>query len=146
MDQDLVLERVEWRIVDMPTLGLDHVAGIEASEQCRNAKPCARPDDRDDSIAGRWPVLPADMAKKAFVQPGDGMRHRAKIIDNQMPVDVELHAALVGLDDPWIIGQLQNIAADGPSEGDGNLARQWGPDVAAVGLPRQLEGGLLSGS
>jgi hypothetical protein len=72
--EDLVLERVEWRKVDVATLGLNDMIACASLEQLRDGpKSCTGPDDAGYALGWQRSFRPAQIVK--ILRPELGNRH-----------------------------------------------------------------------
>ena len=116
--ENLVLELVERREIDMPALGLDHLIMIVPAQQRRDAEAGPRPDDGNDALIGQRFVGAPDRAELVVRQRCDGMGDRPEIVDDGEAVDAEPLLHQVRPDHPRVVRELQDFAADRPRDGD----------------------------
>src|SRR3546814_11832592 len=90
----------------------------------RDAQPGAGANDADRAGRGQRLVGPAQPLEIARVGLSDGMADRLEIIDQHIIVDVQLFANQRRADDPWIVGEADDLALSRPSYGDRDAARQ----------------------
>ncbi len=145
MFENSVLQGIKRVPVRVPTLGCDDVIAVRALEQARDAEPGTRPDDADDSRFRQ--VLPrsADVAVRGWAETGDCMSDRLEVVDDHEALDTELFLHQRRADDPRIVGELEHVAAHGPSEGDRQLVGKRVLDSAPEFLPGMLEAGEFLG-
>src|SRR3546814_11250644 len=84
-------------------------------------------------------VGPAQPLEIARVGLSDGMADRLEIIDQHIIVDVQLFANQRRADDPWIVGEADDLALRRPSYGDRDAARPAPALPALEILPCGLE-------
>src|SRR3546814_6631042 len=73
------------------------------------------------------------------------MADRLEIIDQHIIVDVQLFANQRRADDPWIVGEADDLALRRPSYGDRDAARQASALPALEILPCGLEARMILG-
>jgi hypothetical protein len=74
------------------------------------------------------------------------MSNGAEIVDQGHPVDAEALADLRRPDDPGIVGELQHVAHDRASHGNGRGARQATPHLLAKRFPGGLQARVRVGA
>src|SRR5262245_12757907 len=124
----------------MSTLAFDDMVAVFAAQNMRNAEPGSGTKDGDDTLLRQWQVRPAEMAKMLVFDVHHRMSDRAEIVDQGDPVDAEPVADLFRPDDPEIVGELQYVAHDRASHGNGRGSRQGTPHLFAESFPGGLHG------
>ena len=140
----MILDRIERRKIDMPALaGLDMVM-ISVTPDMRDAKPCAGAYNADRAFARQGRLRAAQMIKMFRASLGYGMADRAKVIDQNVPVDTKFFSDQSGADDPWVVGEPDHLAIDGPGNCNCNRTRQGLAGDPSILLPCRLEARMLS--
>src|SRR5437763_6407182 len=83
---------------------------------------------------------------KIFVREGrDGVSDSAEIVDDHIAVDAEPLLDQGRPNHPWVVGQLQGFAANGPGKGYRELVGKIDAHAAPELLPCELEASMLGG-
>src|SRR5205085_10267159 len=122
--QDLVLELVERRKIDVAAFGLDDLIMIALAQQRRDAEAGAGPDDRNDTLARERLVGTADRPELVVRQPRHRVSDGAEIVDDAEPIDPEPLLHQIGANDPRIVGEFEDLAADRTGESERQFRRQ----------------------
>ena len=76
-------------------------------------------------------------------QGRDGVSDRAEVVDDHEAVDPQSLLHQRRADHPRVVGELEDVAADGTGEGQGKLVWKVRPCAPAEFLPCELEAAML---
>lgn len=129
----------------MATLRLDDVVAVGRTQDIGDAEPGARTADRDHAVRRKGLVGAAEMQETVVMHLRCGMADRAEIVDQDELVHLEALAHQRRADDPGIVGQLDQVAADRRGHGNGGRAGHGAIKGRAERLPRSLQAGIFGG-
>jgi hypothetical protein len=143
LEEDLILELIGGREVDMAALGLDDVIASLAAQQLGDAEAGAWADDADHAFLGKRLRGAAERAEMLVAELRDGMGDGAEIVDQLEPLDLQLLAQQRRLDHPGIVGELQHLALHRAGNGDAGSSGKGAAEHRAERFPGGLQARML---
>ena len=142
--KDSVFDAVERSKVDMAALcGRDAVCAIGFAVEVRHAEACAGAEDGQPAGCRKRPLGTGHVQELVFAGACNGMGHRFEIIDDRIGIDAKLLTHHRGTDDPGVVGEADDIPADGTCNGHRNAGRQAAAHALAVIFPRGLKAHMV---
>src|SRR5271166_2748198 len=143
--EDRVVGLVDGREIDMATFTLADLVAVVAAQHIGNAQPSPRTNDADDALSRERPRRPAQIGEMLVADLRYGMADRPEIIDERKGVEPDLVLDRASPDDPWVVGELEDLPAHRAGNRDPGQARQRTPELHRIGLPRGLQAGVVRG-
>src|SRR5918993_4619452 len=142
--QDAVLERIQGSPVDVATLGRDDVMTVRTLQQARHPQPRPWPNDAHHTCLGKFALGAADVAVCGSVQTGHRLPDCGEVVYNDEALNAQLFLHQCWADDPGIVRELQDFAADRTRECYCQFVRKRLFDAPPELLPGVLEAGELA--
>src|ERR1700745_3366587 len=108
----------------MAAFSLDDFVMIAFAKKRSHSKSGARTDDRNETLFGQRPLRSAQMEEIFVGQRRDGIADSTEIVDDNVAIDAEGLLNQGRTNHPGIVGELEDLAADGTGKGYGEFLWQ----------------------